>query len=214
MSELIPIREAARRLGVSDTAVRKAIKLGRVSVAGLNPNNDRPLLSWPEAQAQWLANSDGSKRSHVGGTGLSKERAKYDKAPPEIALPVSGSGAGPGSGFVPPAAAADDAGDVGRTAAGGPSYAQSRAVREAYAARLQKLEYEERIGKLVSTEQLQVEAFKVHRRVRDAILNIPDRCAPQLASMSDIAEVHAYLLGEITEALRQLSADIYRPGAR
>jgi phage terminase Nu1 subunit (DNA packaging protein) len=85
-------------------------------------------------------------------------------------------------------------------------------VREAYAARLARLEYEERSGKLVSVDVVRVEAFKAHRRVRDAVLNIPDRCAPQLASMTDPAEVHAYLLGEIVEALRMLSADIYRPG--
>jgi phage terminase Nu1 subunit (DNA packaging protein) len=93
----------------------------------------------------------------------------------------------------------------------GPSYAQSRAIREAYQAKLAKLEYEERIGKLIDADQLRIEAFKIHRRVRDAILNIPDRCSPQLASMSDQAEVHAYLNQEITAALRQLSADIYSP---
>ena len=60
-------------------------------------------------------------------------------------------------------------------------------------------------------EQVRIEAFKVHRRVRDAVLNIPDRCAPQLAVMSDPAEVHSYLLTEITAALRQLASDIYAP---
>jgi hypothetical protein len=94
---------------------------------------------------------------------------------------------------------------------GGPSFAQSRALREAYNARLAKLEFEERSGKLVDIDALKIEAFKVHRRVRDSILNIPDRCAPQLATMTDAAEIHAYLLGEITQSLRMLAGDIYAP---
>lgn len=219
MSEHISVREAARRLGVSDTAVHKAIKAGRVTVAARTPGSDRPLLAWPACRDQWLANSDASKRSHVGGSGKSPRRAEYDTAPAEVALPLSSSGAGPASApaaaLAPPPELADDGGDGGRSfgkAAGGPSYAASRAVREAYAARLAKLEYEERSGKLVDRDVIRVEAFKVHRRIRDIILNIPDRCAPMVATMADPVEVHAYLLAEITAALRQLAADIYRPG--
>lgn len=215
MSELIGIREAARRLGVSDTAVHKAIKVGRVTVHSRTEGSNRPLLDWEAAKAQWEANSDSSKRSHVGPSAAgSPTRAKY-AGKPEVALPVSSSGAGPGTSTEPrqPPAPAEDSGDVAKAAGGGPSYAQSRAVREAYSARLQKLEYDERIGKLVDVDQVKMEAFKTHRRVRDAILNIPDRCSPQLAVLTDPAEVHIYLLGEIVAVLRQLSSDIYRPGS-
>ena len=212
MSELIGIREAARRLGVSDTAVRKAIAAGRVTVAGKHENNGRPLLSWPAARDQWLANSDSSKRSHVGATGTSARRQKYASKPGEVELPTSGTG-GESSAQVQRMSAArdDDEQQAPAAKSGGPSYAQSRAVREAYAARLAKLEYEERSGKLVSVDALKVEAFKAHRRVRDALLNIPDRCAPQIAAMETESEVHAFLLTEINAALRQLAADIYAP---
>jgi hypothetical protein len=185
-----------------------------VTVHSRTAGSNRPLLEWPSAGEQWSANSDSSKRSHVGPAAkVSPARAKY-AGKPEVQLPVSSSGAGPAEAAEPrQPAAAEDTGDVGRAAAGGPSYAQSRAVRELYTARLQKLEHDERIGKLVSVDQLKMEAFKVHRRVRDAILNIPDRRSPQLAVLTDPAEVHIYLLGEITAVLRQLSADMYRPGA-
>ena len=227
MSELIPIREAARRLGVSDTAVHKAIKAGRVTLASPNPDNGRPRLSWPECRDQWLANSDSSKRSHVGGTGKSPARRKYADATPEVDLPVSASGAGPGdaAGSAPgdsrpvraPAAAHADDDDAapargGRGGTGGINYAESRALREAYQARLAKLEYEERSGKLVNVDHVKVEAFKTHRRIRDALLNIPDRCGPHLAALADPVECHAYLLEEIVAVLKQLSSDIYRPG--
>ena len=212
MSELIGIREAARRLGVSDTAVRKAITAGRVTVAGRTESSNRPLLAWPQARDQWQANSDSSKRSHVGATGTSARREKYAAKPAEVSLPTSGTG-GETSAQVQsmPAARDDDEQPAPAAKAGGPSYAQSRAVREAYAARLAKLDYEERSGKLVSVDALKVEAFKVHRRVRDALLNIPDRCSPELAALTTEAEVHALLLTEINAALRQLAADIYAP---
>lgn len=225
MSELIPIREAARRLGVSDTAVHKAIKAGRVTIAGRNPANDRPLLSWPECSQQWAANSDSSKRSHVGGTGKSPARKQYAKGAPEVVLPVSASGAGPGGDASsapasrrparPAAPAADDddaAQPKGGRGGGGLNYAESRALREAYQARLSKLDYEERSGKLVNVDLVKAEAFKTHRRIRDALLNIPDRCGPHLAALSDPIECHAYLLEEIVAVLKQLSSDIYRPG--
>lgn len=227
MSELIPIREAARRLGVSDTAVHKAIKAGRVTLAAPNPGNGRPRLSWPECSEQWLANSDSSKRSHVGGTGKSPARQKYAKSSPDVDLPVSASGAGPGDAVgsapatrrptrapAPPAAEDDEVAPArgGRSATGGLNYAESRALREAYQARLSKLEFEERSGKLVNVDQVKVEAFKTHRRIRDALLNIPDRCGPHLAALSDPSECHAYLLEEIVAVLKQLSSDIYRPG--
>lgn len=201
MAELITIREAARRLGVSDTAVHKAIKSGRVTVGPVNPNNGRPQLEWPAARDQWLANSDTSKRSHVGPRGGHKTGDE-----PEVRLPTSDR--------------MDEAPQiaVGRRAAGtGPksgrdaNYAESRADREHYQAELARLDFEERSGLLVSVDQLKADAFKAHRMVRDAILNIPDRCAPHLASLQEPAEVHAYLLEEINEALRKLAADIYAP---
>jgi len=55
----------------------------------------------------------------------------------------------------------------------GPSYAQSRAIREAYLARLAKIEYEERLGKLISRDEVQVAAFNKFRMFRDGMLNIP-----------------------------------------
>jgi hypothetical protein len=206
-SELISIREAARRLGVSDTAVRKAIATGRVTVADRHKDNDRPLLSWPACKDDWLANSDTSKRSHVGGTGTSKKRQGYssgqrvklptsdrqDEAPEDDEPTHGGSGSTPASGR-------------------GAKYNKSRGEREFYQAKLAQLEFEQKSGQLISLEVVKSEGFRAHRRIRDALLNIPDRCAPHVATLTDPLECHAYLLTEITSALRQLSADIYASG--
>lgn len=192
MSELISIREASRRLGVSDTAIHKAVKAGRVHIAGRTETSQRPLVAWPQVQADWLANSDSSKRSHVGSQG-SPVRANNPE--PVVKLATSG---------------APDDGPVGGDALPGrqpqgPSYAQSRAVREAYQARLAKLEYEQKSGKLVDADQVKASAFKTARTVRDGLLNLPDRIAHELAHETDATRVHARLSTEIRTVLEALA---------
>lgn len=173
MSELIGIREAARRLGVSDTAVHKAIKAGRVTVAGRTEKSDRPLVAWPQVQDDWLANSDTSKRSHVG----SKGSPRRDADPvPAVPLPVS---ARPDEVPLraPPAAQAE------QRQSNAPSYAQSRAVREAYQARLAKLEFEQKSGKLVDADEVKVRWFKLVTAAKTKILGIPAACKTRVADL-------------------------------
>ncbi len=86
-------------------------------------------------------------------------------------------------------------------AAGGLDYARARAVRENYLARLAKIDYEERLGKLVSRDEVQVAAFNRFRTFRDGMLNIPDRVAAVLAAESDPRKVHENLTTEIRKAL-------------
>ena len=87
----------------------------------------------------------------------------------------------------------------------GPSYAQSRAIREAYLVRLAKIEYEERLGKLISRDEVQVAAFNKFRMFRDGMLNIPDRVAAVLAAESDTHQVHEMLAVEIRKALNEFT---------
>jgi hypothetical protein len=90
---------------------------------------------------------------------------------------------------------------------GGPTYAQSRAVRELYLARLAKIEFEERSGKLLSRDEVTTAAFTRARTMRDNLLNIPDRIAPMLAAESDPAVVHQILSDEIRQVLNDLSGE-------
>jgi hypothetical protein len=91
--------------------------------------------------------------------------------------------------------------------ASGPTYAQSRAVRELYLARLARIEFEERAAKLVSRDEVTVAAFTKARTVRDNLLNIPDRLAAMLAAEADPAQVHQILSEEIRKVLIELSGD-------
>jgi hypothetical protein len=84
-------------------------------------------------------------------------------------------------------------------------YSRARAMREAYLANLAKITYEEKIGKLVEADAVKKAIFEASRITRDALLNIPNRISPQLASETDPHEVHLLLEAEITRALEELA---------
>lgn len=75
----------------------------------------------------------------------------------------------------------------------GPSYAQSRAIKEAYHARLAKLSYEEKSGSLIKIDAVKVSWFNILRVMRDRVLNLPDRLAPVLAAETDPKKVRDLL---------------------
>ena len=83
----------------------------------------------------------------------------------------------------------------------GPSFAQSRAIKEAYNARLAKLSYEEKSGALVRTDTVKVAWFNALRVLRDRALNLPDRLAPLLAAETDPKIVRDLLEEEIRTVL-------------
>ena len=95
--------------------------------------------------------------------------------------------------------------DDDQDASGAAQYSKARAVREHCQARLAKIEYEERVGSLVSKDEVQVAAFNTHRVIRDAMLNIPDRIAAMLAAETDEAKCYEILATEIRKALNEFA---------
>ncbi len=111
---------------------------------------------------------------------------------------------------------------------GASQYTKARAVREHYQARLAKIEYEERTGRLVPKDQMQVAAYNTNRRIRDGMLNVADRVcgqiaaemrdalaaaglAPELAARLDLRAVHGILSGEIRKALGEVADALAEP---
>ena len=84
------------------------------------------------------------------------------------------------------------------------TYAEARAQHERFKARLAQLELEQREGKLVEVDAVQRESFRIARLVRDAMLNIPDRVAGELAAETNQFKVHQRLVKEIRRALEDL----------
>lgn len=85
------------------------------------------------------------------------------------------------------------------SAGGGLDYAMARAIIANYEARLVKLDYEERIKKLVKADEVSIAAFNLFRMFRDRLLNMPDR-------------VVGALMAEFREALRVLGINVETVG--
>lgn len=101
---------------------------------------------------------------------------------------------------------------------GAAQYTKARAVREHYQARLAKIEYEEKVGSLVSKDEVKIAQFNIDRQRRDAMLNIADRtCAaiaaevkdiliaagvpPEKADAIDMSRIHEIMVTEISKGL-------------
>jgi hypothetical protein len=158
----LTIKDYALHRSTSVTAIRKAIKAGRITP---NKNNKLdPIV----ADRQWFDNTD---------------PAKQRKEVNEV---------------------------TGKASSYGPNYHQSRAIKEAYNARLTKLQFEKESKKLISADEVKISAFNAGRMVRDRILNIPDRVIPNLIGKTDIFEMKEILKTELVKALEELSKYTYQ----
>jgi len=84
-------------------------------------------------------------------------------------------------------------------------YTKSRAVREFFLARMAEIEYKEKLGSLISKDEVQIATFNHFRQYRDGMLNIPDRVAAMLAAESDAAKGYKILADEIRKALNEFA---------
>ena len=80
-----------------------------------------------------------------------------------------------------------------------------RTMREAFRAKMAKLEYEEKSGTLTEAAKVRQDAFKAGRIIRDELLAIPDRLADVLAAKDDSATVRRIICDELELVLRRLS---------
>lgn len=170
--ESVSLTEYARRRGVSHEAVRKAVKVGRLSRSVVFGPNGKPRLVPDLADQEWTANTD-SAQQRVPAVPPPRPEPEPDQAP---------------------------ARDEPKTA----TFQQARTLREAYMARLAKLEFDEKSGLLVKADAVKNEAFRTARIVRDSLLNIPDRIAAELANETNQFKIHQRLTQEIRRALEDM----------
>nr|CRH06150.1 conserved protein of unknown function [Candidatus Magnetococcus massalia] len=178
----VSIRQYAKLRGVSDAAVRKAIKAGRITK---EPDG---TVDPAKANAAWERNTNPAQQRETSANGGANQGANPRYAPPAN----------------PPQRYAPQVPPLPPLKQGAPDYQTSRAIREAYSARLVKLDFEERSEQLVSSDEVKVSAFNLARRIRDRLFTIPHRLSSVLASENDAGAIEERLDQELRKALEEL----------
>ena len=88
------------------------------------------------------------------------------------------------------------------------TFANARAAKMSYDARLAKLEYEKASGKLVETDEVRAVAANAGAILRNHLERLPDQLAPELAVESSEDRIHALLVENVEHALQQVSQAI------
>jgi hypothetical protein len=148
----ISIRAYARSRHISDTAVRKAIKTGRVSLEAdgtIDPSR---------ADAEWRNNTDSAQQRKKAGA---SSRPVSNEAIASVRETLSESSA-PGTG--------------------GTTFLQARTANEVLKAQTNKVRLAKLKGELVNRAQAMAHVFKLARTERDAWLNWPSRISAQMAA--------------------------------
>lgn len=189
MPDGISIREFARRDGCSHTAVQNGIREGYLTMLA-NNRLDPALVG-----TGWRS---GNRRSKRGGNCKSFASPAMDARDRAEAAAETEPPAG-----VPPAVIA---GRIAAETAQPPPLAESEARKEYYLALLRQLEYEERVGLVLSVADVEEVVGRVIDATRAKMLALPTKAVPLLTGKAQPTEVSATLTRLVHEALNELAA--------
>jgi|SRR5690625_1492916 len=188
-------RKYAQMRGVSESAVRKAIASGRISVEA------NGTIDPAKADAQWDAQTDPAKqrgphaRRVADETKTATQRAAERKPVPKAAIDAVNSTLGE-SGTDPTPGAA-----VGEM-----SFLRARMANEVLKAQTARVRLDKMKGELVDRAKATSTVFDLARRERDAWLNWPPRVAANIAAELGV-DAHA-LEQVLDKYLRKHLADL------
>jgi hypothetical protein len=185
-------RELARQLGVSETAVRRAEKAGRIKREADG--------AWDPARAKaaWASSTDQAQQ-RPARSGKPRDDRRALKPVPEAAV----------------GAVRDTLREHGEPiAAGAMTFMQARTANEVLKAQERRLRLQQMKGELVDRAKAVAQVFRLARDERDAWVNWPARVAAMIAAdlEVDAHKLHTVLERQVREHLNEL-AEI-RPSLR
>jgi hypothetical protein len=181
-------RELARQLGVSETAVRRAEKAGRIR-RGADGAWDLAT-----AKAAWASNTDQAQQRGGPGAGNGTRSAtrRAVKPVPEAAL----------------GAVRDTLREHGEpVSAGSMTFMQARTANEVLKAQERRVRLQRMKGELVDRAKAVAQVFRLARDERDAWINWPARVAAMIAAELEVDthELHTVLERQVREHLNELA---------
>jgi hypothetical protein len=186
-------RELARHIGVSETAVRRAEKAGRIK--------REPDGGWDVARvkAAWASNTDEAQQRLKPGAGERSGRPARMKPVPEAAV----------------GAVRDTLREHGEpVSAGGMTFMQARTANEVLKAQERRLRLQQMKGELVNRAKAVAQVFRLARDERDAWVNWPARVAAMVAAELEVDthQLHTVLEHHVRDHLAELAE--VRPNLR
>jgi hypothetical protein len=206
-TNFISIREFARRLGVADTSVHKAIKAQKISKGIDYSNTKKPIINYKIAIREWKNNRSTMK---VRDTTPISSKPKVVKVKPIIeAKPIISVE----SEVVEyPIIETVEIEDESETDSAKPiklrnsaEFNEAKRVEAIIKARTAQLEYEELKGSLVNSKDVYKELFAVGQTVRSAMQAIPDKYIDNILACDTRQEASDLLNKAISQALEELS---------
>lgn len=210
--EAVDVDQARADL-VANTDPGQALKNSKAPIAAAGPENGAvdPLLDWHDKgeNGRYSCQCVNCGRTFIGH----KRRVICPEcAPPAGAQQQPGLELGAGASGSPPE-------DEEREPAPRPGqadphgYYAHRARREKLQADEAELRHLELLGRVVSKEEVEKEAFESARTLRDQLFNIPDRVATVIAAERDPVRVHEALTREIRRVLHEFNQRQPAPAA-
>ena len=186
--ERISQREYARRLGISNELVSRAVKCGQIKKGW---DKEAAKIIVEHANVEW------------GAMYLKTDVNKILKQPiGEDDAPEASHGAGE---HAFEHAEVETSNTDNLRLHDGTSFAEAKRIREIVEAQLASLELKEKKGDLVRKENVYKELFSFGQQLRVALLAIPDRNIDLILSASNRAEAHQLLTGEIHGVLEEIT---------
>lgn len=188
------LREFGRWVDKTGEAVRKAIATGKIppdclGEKALSSGRMVPVITNPErARKAWGQNvnpnqvRDKRVMSESRAAAHARDRGEQPK---------------------PPAAGEDDASTQLTAGKGIPTIAQSNAIDAAYKARIRKLEYEEKSGKLVNADQIKIKTVNMIKAAVNKLRGVPSKAKTSIPTLT-VRDIEV-LEDLIDEALQELA---------
>jgi hypothetical protein len=174
--------ELAKRLGITRGRISQLQKEGVFGEAFHRLKNGRFIVDLDAAVQKFKDHADPSKRTITAQLARQNEQSppaeKPAASPPDIIPEIK---------------------DM--------SFITARALKERYCAQIKKLEFEEKVGKLLQEEDVKRGAFEMYRKTRDTLINLIDRISALLAAEKKEAVVRVFLETEIRNALSHIRGD-------
>jgi hypothetical protein len=192
---MISNRGLARQLGVSETAVRRAERAGRI---GREPDGAWDLA---KVKAAWVGNTDAAQQRAEPSAGDATRRVARSavKPVPEAAL----------------GAVRDTLREHGEpVATGAMTFMQARTANEVLKAQERRVRLQRMKGELVDRAKAVAQVFRLARDERDAWVNWPARVAAMIAAELgvDPHQAHTVLERHVRDHLAELAE--VRPNLR